>query len=113
MVNLVPSPKTATSVSSGRFGRASGVASGGTGAGAVWANTAPRLAKASKQTTFIGMVLAYHGARGGSAVGKPGTASQFQRRELVAVPALRRAHRSAFSRESRVCGFTLLRCGHR
>src|SRR5664279_83930 len=33
--------------------------------------------------------------------GKPGTASQFQRRELVAVPALRRAHRSAFSRESR------------
>src|ERR1017187_8571041 len=36
--------------------------------------------------------------------GKPGTASQFQRRELVAVPALRRAHRSAFSRESRVCG---------
>src|ERR1017187_736928 len=35
-----------------------------------------------------------------SGVGKPGTASQFQRRELVAVPALRRAHRSAFSRES-------------
>src|ERR1035438_1519061 len=35
-------------------------------------------------------------------LGKPGTASQFQRRELVAVPALRRAHRSAFSRESRV-----------
>jgi hypothetical protein len=30
-------------------------------------------------------------ATGGvSAVGKPGTASQFQRRELVAVPALRR-----------------------
>src|ERR1035437_63579 len=29
---------------------------------------------------------------GGSACGKPGTASQFQRRELVAVPALRRAH---------------------
>src|ERR1035438_7626828 len=36
--------------------------------------------------------------------GKPGTAIQFQRRELVAVPVLRRAHRSAFSRESRVCG---------
>src|SRR5450759_3996266 len=35
--------------------------------------------------------------------GKPGTASQLQRRELVAVPGLRRAHRSAFSRESRVC----------
>src|ERR1035438_3065526 len=35
-----------------------------------------------------------------AAGGKPGTASQFQRRELVAVPALRRAHRSAFSRES-------------
>src|ERR1035438_6769219 len=35
-------------------------------------------------------------ATGGvSAVGKPGTANQFQRRELVAVPALRRAHRSA------------------
>src|ERR1017187_2355910 len=34
-----------------------------------------------------------------SVVGKPGTASQFQRRELVAVPALRRTHRSAFSRE--------------
>ena len=33
-----------------------------------------------------------------SVVGKPGTASQFQRRELVAVPALRRTHRSAFSR---------------
>src|ERR1022692_500532 len=62
MVNLVPSPKTATSVSSGRFGRASGVASGA-GAGAVWANRAPRLANASKQTTFIGIVLAYHGAR--------------------------------------------------
>src|ERR1035438_4507651 len=39
--------------------------------------------------------------RGQLGVGKPGTASQFQRRELVAVPALRRAHRSAFSRESR------------
>src|ERR1035438_6556128 len=40
-------------------------------------------------------------ATGGvSAVGKPGTANQFQRRELVAVPALRRAHPSAFSRES-------------
>src|SRR5450631_745185 len=35
-----------------------------------------------------------------SFLGKPGTANQFQRRELVAVPALRRAHRSAFSRES-------------
>src|ERR1039458_2157953 len=65
MVNLVPSPKTATSVSSGRFGRASGGASGA-GAGAVWANRAPRLANASKQTTFIGIVLAYHGARGRS-----------------------------------------------
>src|ERR1019366_5550243 len=43
-------------------------------------------------------------ATGGvSAVGKPGTANQFQRRELVAVPVLRRTHRSAFSRESRVC----------
>ena len=34
-------------------------------------------------------------ATGGvSAVGKPGTANQFQRRELVAVPVLRRTHES-------------------
>src|ERR1017187_361232 len=31
---------------------------------------------------------------GVSAVGKPGTANQFQRRELVAVPVLRRTHGS-------------------
>src|ERR1022692_4982333 len=71
MVNLVPSPKTATSVSSGRFGRASGVAAGA-GTGAVWANTAPRLANASKQTTFIGIVLAYHGSRAGTRPAFPG-----------------------------------------
>src|ERR1035438_10642748 len=36
-------------------------------------------------------------ATGGvSAVRKPGTANQFQRRELVAVPVLRRAHESWF-----------------
>jgi hypothetical protein len=34
-----------------------------------------------------------HYGRRNSRGGKPGTASQFQRRELVAVPALRRAHR--------------------
>src|ERR1035438_4536574 len=45
-------------------------------------------------------------AGGVSAVGKPGTANQFQRRELVAVPVLRRAHRSAFSRKSRGCGIS-------
>ena len=47
-------------------------------------------------------------ATGGvSAVGKPGTANQFQRRELVAVPVLRRTHESGiFERvpEPRVCG---------
>src|ERR1017187_6640380 len=43
-------------------------------------------------------------ATGGvSAVGKPGTANQFQRRELVAVPVLRRTHESGiFERVSEV-----------
>src|ERR1017187_8610563 len=48
-------------------------------------------------------------SRGANPGGKPGTASQFQRRELGAVPALRRAHRSAFSRESCYAGGPMTR----
>src|ERR1035441_5985272 len=39
---------------------------------------------------------------GVSAVGKPGTASQFQRRELVAVPVLRRTHESVIFGRNRL-----------
>src|ERR1035437_2963389 len=62
MVSLVPSPKMATTVSSGR----SGIEGGAVGAtGADCAQIALKLANASKQKTFLaGYCLVYHVAHG-------------------------------------------------